>query len=139
MIGKRLRKIIRQFLLIFCILKKKGICPADISKITFSCEKQIILVMIPNEENEGWHYLAVKRTVYIGALKYHGNFFYLNCLYSFRTENKLKFHEKVCINKYFCGIVISSEKDNILEFHQYMNSDKMPYIIYADIESLIKK
>ena len=32
-----------------------------------------------------------------------------------------------------------SEKDNILEFNQYMNSDKMPYIIYADIESLIKK
>ena len=35
--------------------------------------------------------------------------------------------------------VIPSEKDNILEFNQYMKSDKMPYIIYADIESLIKK
>ena len=32
-----------------------------------------------------------------------------------------------------------SGKDNILEFNQYMKSDKMPYIIYADIESLIKK
>ena len=32
-----------------------------------------------------------------------------------------------------------SEKDNILEFNQYMKSDKMPYITYADIESLIKK
>ena len=32
-----------------------------------------------------------------------------------------------------------SEKDNILEFKQYMTSDKMLYIIYADIESLIKK
>ena len=32
-----------------------------------------------------------------------------------------------------------SEKDNILEFNQYMKSDKMPYINYADIESLIKK
>ena len=32
-----------------------------------------------------------------------------------------------------------SEKDNIVEFNQYMKSDKMPYIIYADIESLIKK
>ena len=26
-----------------------------------------------------------------------------------------------------------------LEFSPYMKSDKMPYIIYADIESLIKK
>ena len=32
-----------------------------------------------------------------------------------------------------------SEKDNILEFNQYMKSDKMPYIIYADIKSLIRK
>ena len=32
-----------------------------------------------------------------------------------------------------------SEKDNILELIQYMKSDKIPYIIYADIESLIKR
>ena len=31
------------------------------------------------------------------------------------------------------------KEDNILEFNQYMKSDNMPYIIYADIESLIKK
>ena len=31
-----------------------------------------------------------------------------------------------------------SEKDKILEFNQYMKSDKMPYIIYADIEFLIR-
>ena len=32
-----------------------------------------------------------------------------------------------------------SEKDNMFELNQYMKSDKIPYIIYADIESLIKK
>ena len=32
-----------------------------------------------------------------------------------------------------------SEKDNILELDQYMKSDKMLHIIYADIESLLKK
>ena len=34
---------------------------------------------------------------------------------------------------------MTSEKDNILEFNQYMKTNKMSYIIYADIESLIKK
>ena len=34
---------------------------------------------------------------------------------------------------------MSSEKDNILEFNQYMKSDQITYIIYADMESLIKK
>ena len=32
-----------------------------------------------------------------------------------------------------------SEKDDILEFNQYMKSNKMQYIIYADIESVIRK
>ena len=62
----------------------------------------------------------------------------LNCLYSFRTENKIKSHKKY-VKRYFCGILMSSEKDNILEFNRYMNSDKMPYIIYADLKSLIEK
>ena len=53
--------------------------------------------------------------------------------------SKLKSHEKVFKNKDFCGTVMPSEKDNILEFKQYINSDKMLCIIYVDIESLIKK
>ena len=39
----------------------------------------------------------------------------------------------------FCGIVIPSKKNNVLEFNQCMKSDKMPYIIYADMKCLIKK
>ena len=71
--------------------------------------------------------------------KYQGDFYCLNCLHSFRTENKLRSHEKGCKNKTFGGIVMPSEKNEILEFNQYMKSDKMPYISYADTESLIKK
>ena len=70
--------------------------------------------------------------------KNKGDFYYLNFLHSYRTRNKLRCHEKVCKNKDFCGIAMPSEKDNILDFNQYMKSGKMPYIIYADIESFIK-
>ena len=52
-------------------------------------------------------------------------------------KKKLQSHEKVCKNKDFYGILMPSEKDNILELIQYMKSDKMPYIVYADIESFI--
>ena len=64
----------------------------------------------------------------------------MNCPHSFRTENKLKSHEKVCKYKDFCGIVMPSEKDNISKSNQYMRSDEIPHIVYAaDIESLMKK
>ena len=42
----------------------------------------------------------------------------------------------MCKNKNFSGIVMPSEKDDILELNQYMKSDKIPYIIYVDMESL---
>ena len=42
-------------------IKEKEIYPAYISKHNSTREKQIILLMIPNEEREGWYYLAVKK------------------------------------------------------------------------------
>ena len=104
-------------------IKEKEICSAYISKINSTCEKQIIPLMIPNEEKKGWHYLAVKKlSIFLTGItaKHHGDFYCLNCLHFFRIENKLKSHEKVCKNKDFCGIVTLSEKDNILKFNQYM-------------------
>ena len=79
--------------------------------------------MILNEEKEGWHYLAVKK---LSALlhgitsKHKGDFYCLNCLNYFKTENNLTSYEKVCKNKDFCGIILPPEKDKILEFNQYM-------------------
>ena len=41
-------------------IKDKKILPVYVSKHNSTREKQIILSAIPNEEKEGWHYLAVK-------------------------------------------------------------------------------
>ena len=124
-------------------IKEKQTYPAYISKIDSNCEKHVILLMVPNKEKEGlWHYLVVKKLSTLVreiTSKHHGAFYCLNCLHSFRAENKLKSHEKVHKSKDFCGILIPSERNKILEFNQYMKSNKKPYIIYADIESLIRK
>ena len=55
-------------------IKEKEMCSACISKINLNCEKQIILLMIPNEEKEGWHYFAVKKlsTLLHGITSKHG-------------------------------------------------------------------
>ena len=64
--------------------------------------------------------------------KHVGDFYCLNCLHSFRTK-------EVCENKYFCGAAISSKDNKILESNQYRKSDKTPSVIYAGLESLIKR
>ena len=34
---------------------------------------------------------------------------------------------------------MSSKRENMLKFNQYMKSDKTLYIIYVDLKSLVKK
>ena len=114
MIRKRLRKIIQQLLSIFCILKKKKCAQLISQKLIRIVNKETVILIIPNEEKEGWHYLAVKTSspfLHRITLKYKGNFYCLNCLHSFRIENKSKSHGKVCNKNFFCGIVIPSKKD----------------------------
>ena len=98
-IGKDLKKIIRQLLSVFHILKKK-LYLAYISKINSNFEKKKILLMIPNVDKEGWNYLAVKNYLH---------YYMVNRLHSFKTEKKLKYHEEVCKNRDFCGIVVPSQ------------------------------
>ena len=48
------------FALNILYIKEKEMLSAYISKHNSTRERQIILLTIPNEEKEGWHYLAVK-------------------------------------------------------------------------------
>ena len=79
-----------------------------------------------------------KKTISIIKRKLHqknnGDFYCLNFLHSFRTKIKLESHRKVCENKEFRSIAITFE-----DINQYQKSDKVPSIIYADLECLIKK
>ena len=80
--------------------KEKEICQAYISKANSNCENQIVLLMIPNKLKEGWHYLAIRKLSTLlrrTTSKHHGDFS-LTRLHSFKTENKLKSHAKVCKN-----------------------------------------
>ena len=78
--------------------------------------------MISNRE--GRNHLAVKKlsTSLRGITSKHdGDFYCLNCLHFFATENKREFHKKLGKNKYFCNIIMPFEDNKILEFNQYQN------------------
>ena len=53
--------------------------------------------MITNDDKY-WHYPAVKSLLRRITSSHDGDFYCLNCLHSYRTENKLKRREKVCKN-----------------------------------------
>ena len=53
-------------------------------------------------------------------------------------ENKHESHKKVCESKDLCNAGMPSKNTKILEFNQYQKSDKVPFIIYPDLECLIE-
>ena len=68
---------------------------------------------------QGWHDLELKKLLALlrGIMpKYHEDFYCLNCLHSFATENKHESHKKVFESKVFCTAVMLSEETKILEF-----------------------
>ena len=71
--------------------------------------------------------------------KHVWNFYYLNCFQSYGTKDKIKKHENICKNHDYCYVEMSKEDNEILKHNHGKKSMKVPFIIYADLESLLEK
>ena len=110
------------------------------SKNNLTHERQIILLMISDDQK--WHYLVVKNLSGLlrGITSNHKEDFYcLNCFHSYRTENKLESHKKICENHDYCYVEMPTKDNNIIKYNHGEKSIKVPFIIYADLECLLEK
>ena len=106
MTGKKLRKIIQQLLLLFCMIKIEKIYPPYVSISYSNREKQVILVMIPN--GEGWHYLALKKlSASLRGKPSNATVIFIACIAFILLQQKINvnFIKKVYENKDFCNVV----------------------------------
>ena len=106
------------------------------SKYNLNRENQLILLMIT--DGGKWHYLDVKSlsALFRGITgNNNGDFYCLNCFQSYTTENKLKNHE----NHDYCYVEMSKEDNKSLKYNHGGKSMKVPFIIYADLGSLLEK
>ena len=65
------------------------------------------------EGKDTWHYIAIKSIPALlrGVSSTHnGDYYCLNCFHSYRTEGKLRAHEKLCVNNNFAQIKMPTEK-----------------------------
>ena len=70
--------------------------------------------------------------------KHEGDFYCLNCFQSYTTESKLKKQKKVCKNYDYCYVEMPKKDNKILKYNQGEKSMKVPFIIFADLESLLE-
>ena len=118
--------------------KEEKVYPLKVSKYT-GCEHDIVLLLIKDGEKS--HYCLVKN---ISALlssqinnNNHKRYFCLNCFNSFKSPDSLDKHKEYCYNNE-CVKISMPPPNTFLRFKNFRYSEKAPFAIYADFESLIK-
>ena len=124
-------------------------------KSKYNCKRknQVVLLMINNGKK--WHYIALKseptedgfnhpirslsRLSNGITLNHNGDFYCLNCSHSFRTDNALKKHERLCDNNGYCSVEMPIQFNKTLIYNYGEKSLRTPFVIYADLECLLLK
>ena len=95
-----------------------------------------------NYDGKKWHYLVVKKlSVLLRGItsRHDGDFYCLNCFHSYSTKEKLKKHKSVCENHDYCYVEMPKEDNKLLKYNHGEKSMKVPFTIYADLESVNEK
>ena len=127
--------------------KEEGVFPLKISKYT-GCDYDIVLLLLKEAEKgengeikEKTHYTLVKnKSALITSQKNnhkHKQHLCLNCFNSFNSSESLEKHKKYCYENESVKINMPPPS-TYLRFKNFLHSEKAPFAVYADFESLIK-
>ena len=124
--------------------KDERIYPLQISKFTKVKKEDerkhnIVLLLIKNEDNS--HYCLVKNLSALLTSQVNKRkikfYFCLNCLNGYDTPEKLEKHKEYCNEKESIKINMPPV-GTYLKFENYRYSERAPFTIYADFESILK-
>ena len=119
--------------------KEEGVYPLRISK---NIDRKHIIRLMLIEENGVKHYNWVKNQSALLASQVSNHkersYFCDRCLNPFWCEKSLNNHLEYCSNHKAVKIVMPG-KGTILKFKDYQRSERVPFKIFADFESLTKK
>ena len=127
--------------------KEDRVFPLRISKYT-GCDYDIVLLLLKEAEKgengeikEKTHYTLVKNKSALISSQInsheHKRHLCLNCFNSFNTSESLNKHKEYCYENKSVKITIPPQ-NTYLRFKNFHHSEKAPFAVYADFESLIK-
>ena len=118
--------------------KDERVYPLKISRCT-GCEHDITLLLIKDGGKS--HYCLVKNLSALlqSQINNHKGIrnICLNCFNGFNTPDSLNKHKEYCYNNE-CVKIVMPQQGTFLRFKNFLHSEKAPFGIYADFESLIK-
>ena len=103
-------------------------------------ERKVNLMIL--EEGEKKHYKAIKsleRLLSMANSRHkESQYFWDNCLNDFKTEESRNKHNEYCISNESVNIEMP-EKDPIVTYSNGQHQFKVPFIMYADFESILER
>ena len=118
--------------------KNERVYPLKVSKYT-GCKHDIVLLLIKDGEKS--HYCLVKNTsaLLVSQINNHKGTSHicLNCINGFKSIDSLDKHKEYCYNNE-CVKIVMPPPGTYLKFKNFRYSERAPFVIYADFESLIK-
>ena len=124
--------------------KDEKIYPLRISKFTKVKKEDerkhnIVLLLIKNGDNSHYCYVKNESALLSSQVNSHGHkrYFCLNCLNGYDTPEKLEKHKEYCGEEESIKINMPPP-DTYIKFKNYLYSERAPFAIYADFESLVK-
>ena len=118
--------------------KDERVYPLKVSRYT-GCKHNIVLLLIKDGKNS--HYCLVKNLSALLASQINNHKgtcnICLNCFNGFSTPDALNEHKEYCYNNE-CVKILMPPAGTYLRFKNFLHSEKAPFAIYADFESLIK-
>ena len=104
------------------------------------CKKQVnLLMMVDGEER---HYMAIKNLSRVlstlNGKTQHAYRYCMNCLNGFRTGSARDKHYEYCSSNSHVKVNMPNEKEKWLKFHDGQYQFKIPFMLYADFESILK-
>ena len=125
---------------LFSKKKSQNIYTVRRSKHNVECKKQVNLLMI--EDGGKRHYTAIKNISRLlsklnGRTRrpYH---YCINCLNGFRTASARDKHYEYCSSNGHVKVNMPTGKEKWLKFHDGQYQFKVPFMLYADFESILK-
>ena len=124
--------------------KDERIYPLRISKFTKVKKEDerkhnIVLLLIKNGDNSHYCYVKKLSALLSSQVNKHDHklYFCLNCLNGYDEPEKLEKHKEYCSEEESIKINMPSP-DTYIKFKNFLYSERAPFAIYADFESIVK-
>ncbi|XP_070172318.1 uncharacterized protein [Polyergus mexicanus] len=124
---------------VYCIEKENNIVPIRLSEQ--KKDRHVNLLYMQDSQDVG-HFAWIKNLSRLVSSQLscskRRQYICDRCLHYFRSDDKLQSHIVDCREMNECAIRLPSDKDKWLAFNNYNRKERLPFVVYADLECVLR-